>query len=81
MKYIVAKINNNDKLKVSYLYKRYNDSYVFSSKPNIYFDSEEQAINFINYNSYRFKHKINSKEEKLYVLPIEKKDEMIIKYD
>lgn len=81
MKYIVAKINNNDKLKVSYLYKRYNDSYVFSSKPNIYFDSEEQAINFINYNSYRFKDKINSKEEKLYVLPIEKKDEMIIKYD
>lgn len=38
-----------------YLYKTYNEIFIFSDITNMFFDTEEQATNWLYYNSFRFK--------------------------
>lgn len=73
MRLILAKKNNNN---ISFLYKRYNNEYIFSAVPNVYFNTEEQAINFVNHNLYMFKDKINV-DDTLYVLSMDNKSEVL----
>lgn len=47
--FIIAKINKDKKL-YGFLYKTYNDRYLFdSSSSNVYFDTQDAALNFIYY--------------------------------
>ena len=44
-------INNDGQ----YLYKTYRGDFIFSNSTNMLFDTEEQATNWLYYNSFRFK--------------------------
>ena len=44
-------INNDGQ----YLYKTYRGDFIFSNSTNMFFDTEEQATNWLHYNSFRFK--------------------------
>ena len=44
-------INNDGQ----YLYKTYRGDFIFSNSTNMLFDTEEQATNWLHYNSFRFK--------------------------
>lgn len=52
----IAKINNEEK--TTFLYKDRNKLYSFSHIPNVFFNTEEEALNFIHYNYEFIKPKI-----------------------
>jgi len=49
--YVLSRINNDKK---EYLYRTYNNKYLFQNTPNVFFNTEEGANNFIQYNSHLF---------------------------
>lgn len=71
--FTIAKRNND---KVSFLYKDHTGRYLFSGYSNMTFNTEEEALQFIYYNSDCVKH-LMKKDETLYVLPVGKKKEDI----
>lgn len=38
----------------NFLYKTHRGDYIFASEPNMFFHTEEQATNFLHYNSTSF---------------------------
>lgn len=51
--YVLAKTKDDTNL---YLYKTFWDGFIFSQYPNVFFDTEEQATNFLHHNSSMFDH-------------------------
>lgn len=39
---------------LNFLYKTYRGDYIFAKEPNVFFYNEDQATNFLHYNSDRF---------------------------
>lgn len=67
---VIAKIDSNKN--VSFLYKDRHKIYTFATTPNVFFNTEEEATNFIHYN-YNFIKSSILDSDKLIVLPHEDK--------
>ena len=64
-------INNDGQ----YLYKTYRGDFIFSNSTNMLFDTEEQATNWLHYNSFRFKN------EDVTVVNLENKNKRVYDYN
>lgn len=69
--FTIVKLNKNEKID-GYLYKTHTGRYVFSNSTNMYFSTEEAALDFIYYYSDYVKDEL-SEGDRLYVLPLEKR--------
>lgn len=74
---VIAKMDLNKN--VSFLYKDRHELYSFATMPNVFFNTEEEAVNFIHYNYNFIKSSISDNDE-LIVLPHENK-EVRVKFD
>ena len=74
--YVISVFNKNKEFK-GYISKNYYGKYILNmvKKDNIKFMTESAATNFI-YHNYSFLKDIICDEDKVYIIPIEKKDEI-----
>lgn len=70
----IAKIDTNNN--ASFLYKDRHEIYTFATTPNVFFNTEEEAKNFIYYNYDKIKSKIFV-DERLFIISVNNKNPII----
>lgn len=69
----IAKINR-DTRDIDYLYENRHGRYVFSKSTNMHFNTEDEVMNFIQYNRNHID--IDESCEELFVMPVPDEDEI-----